>query len=97
MRQFQLTRNALGDLDEIADYISRDNSAAAGRLLKEFEAICSRLAEYPKLGAARPELHADARSFTAGNYVLFYRELDDGIELLRVLHAARDIASEFFE
>jgi len=31
------------------------------------------------------------RRFTLGNYLLFYRHVDDTIELIRVLHGARDI------
>jgi plasmid stabilization system protein ParE len=35
------------------------------------------------------------RSSAVGNYVIFYRVREDGIEVVRVLHAARDIP-EFF-
>jgi toxin ParE1/3/4 len=31
------------------------------------------------------------RSFPVGNYVIFYREVSEGIEIIRVLHGARDI------
>lgn len=31
------------------------------------------------------------------NYVIFYRPIEHGIEIVRVLHAARDIAAVFEE
>jgi len=31
------------------------------------------------------------RSFLVGNYVVFYRPIQDSIEVARVLHGARDI------
>ena len=36
------------------------------------------------------------RSFPLGNHLIFYRPIDDGIELVRVLHGARDISPEYF-
>lgn len=37
------------------------------------------------------------RSSPVGNYLIFYRPLPDGIEILRVLHGARDIAAILFD
>jgi toxin ParE1/3/4 len=30
-----------------------------------------------------------------GNYIVFYRPLEDGVKIVRVLHAARDIDAAF--
>jgi hypothetical protein len=35
------------------------------------------------------------RSFPFGRYVIFYVPLDDGIDVVRVLHAAREIDAQF--
>jgi toxin ParE1/3/4 len=35
------------------------------------------------------------RSFPVGNYVVFYRIVPEGIELVRVLHGARDLRRLF--
>jgi toxin ParE1/3/4 len=43
------------------------------------------------MGRARPELAPDLRSFPFGRYVIFYMPLSDGIDVVRVLHSARDI------
>ena len=48
------------------------------------------------LGRARPDLVSDIaanlRSFPTTSYVLYYRPMTDSIELVRVLHSARDVA-----
>jgi toxin ParE1/3/4 len=49
------------------------------------------LSRHPLLGRSRTDLHPGLRSFPFGRYVIFYRPLDDGIEVVRVLHGARDI------
>jgi toxin ParE1/3/4 len=35
------------------------------------------------------------RSFPVGSYVIFYRPIEEGIEVIRVLHSARDIEDIF--
>ncbi len=50
------------------------------------------------MGRPRPELTAKYRSFPFGKYCFYFRPLEDGIEVLRVLHSARDIGKiEFSE
>jgi toxin ParE1/3/4 len=35
------------------------------------------------------------RSHPVGNYVIYYREMKTGIEIVRVIHGARDVAKAF--
>jgi toxin ParE1/3/4 len=65
--------------------------AAADRWVDELDAAFSRLATQPLMGRARPELAPDLRSFPFRRYVIFCIPLPDGIDLVRVLHSARDI------
>jgi toxin ParE1/3/4 len=53
------------------------------------------LAEQPNIGRVRDELAKDMRSFPLGRYVIFYVVLPNGIEVVRVLHGARDLAVIF--
>lgn len=46
---------------------------------------------------ARDELAADLRSFSFGRYVIFYAPVEHGIDVVRVLHSARDIDAVFGE
>nr|WP_292335451.1 type II toxin-antitoxin system RelE/ParE family toxin [Mesorhizobium sp.] len=38
---------------------------------------------------ARPEVRAGLRTFPAGNYLVLYRQIEDGAEIVRVIHGAR--------
>ena len=43
------------------------------------------------MGRARDELERGVRSSPFGRYVIFYMPGDSGIDIVRVLHSARDI------
>jgi toxin ParE1/3/4 len=43
----------------------------------------------PGMGVARPEIRPDLRMFPVGSYVVLYPQVDDGVEIVRVLHGAR--------
>ena len=45
----------------------------------------------PEMGERRPDLGRKVRHFPVGDYVVFYRPIEGGVELLRVLHGSRDI------
>ena len=47
------------------------------------------------MGRARTELAADLRSLPAGSYIIFYRPVADGVEIIRVVHQARDTTAMF--
>jgi toxin ParE1/3/4 len=53
------------------------------------------LASQPLLGQLRPEFAPNLRSFSAGSYVIFYRPVRAGIEVMRVIHSARNIDTLF--
>lgn len=86
---------ALQDLDDIWDYIAQDNPQAADYFIDTVEEKCRILAEFTKLGTACDRLFPDLRVFVIGKYLLFYLPLDDGIEVVRVLHGSRDLESLF--
>lgn len=87
---------AIDDLLEIWLYIAQDNRAAADALIDTIDSKCGILAEHPHMGRRRTELGSDLHSFAEGRYVVFYRVRSGGIEVVRVLHGARDIP-RFFE
>jgi len=79
------------DLDEIWIHIAYDNEVAAdGVILKIFDAI-NEIVGMPFIGRSREELLPNIRSFVVMQYVIFYRPLNDIVEIVRVLHGARDI------
>lgn len=93
----QVTRRPLAETDilEIWDYIADDSLAAADRWVDRLDEQFRVLATQPMMGRARDELAPGVRSFPFGRYVVFYVLLDDGIDVVRVLHGARDIDALF--
>jgi toxin ParE1/3/4 len=79
------------DLDEIWWYIAQDNPCNADSFLDRIQERFISLADFPQQGTGRDELKTGLRSQPLGNYLIFYFPLNDGIEVVRVLHGARDI------
>jgi len=82
---------AESDLEEIWWHIAQDSPNNADSFLDRIQETCSALADYPQMGVSRAELTLNLRSHTVGNYLVFYFPLEDGIEIVRILHRSRDI------
>ncbi|MDR3423965.1 MAG: type II toxin-antitoxin system RelE/ParE family toxin [Alphaproteobacteria bacterium] len=92
---YTLSPLADDDLDEIWLHIAQDNEPAAdGMIRKIFETI-SLITEQPLMGRARDELRPRIRSLAVSPYIIFYRPEPDMIEIVRVLHHARDVDAIF--
>lgn len=83
---------ALEDVLDAWEYIAEDSPVTADRWVDQLDQQLHLLSTQPMLGRARDELSPGIRSFPFGRYVLFYEPLQDGIDLVRVLHAARDLS-----
>jgi len=83
------------DIYEAAAYIASNNLDAAIRWIDTIDEKLRLLAEFPGLGTAREELGRAVRSLPVGNYLIFYRQANDGIEVVRVLHGARNLRQFF--
>lgn len=94
-----ITRRPLAfeDLVEIWAFIAEDSERQADRFLATIDSKLRLLAHEPLIGRAREELLPGLRSFPVGRYVLFYVPAEDGIEVVRVLHSARDIDLDDFQ
>jgi toxin ParE1/3/4 len=85
------------DLAGLAQYIARDNAEAALRFLEAAELAFQKLAEMPGMAglweSPNPRLAGirvwSIRRFE--NYLVFYRPIEDGIELVRILRGSRNI------
>ncbi|MBX3412959.1 MAG: type II toxin-antitoxin system RelE/ParE family toxin [Pirellulales bacterium] len=64
---------------------------AADELLDRFDEQCQLYAGQPLLAQARPDFGKNVRAFPVGKYIVVYRPLPDGIEVLHFVHGARDI------
>ena len=93
----QVTRRplAVADILEIWDYIADDNLSAADRWVDRLDEQFRLLSTQPAMGRGREELMPGIRSFPFGRYVIFYSPVVNGIDVVRVLHSARDIGEAF--
>ena len=90
--------SARRDLVEIFRYYTRQAGLrVAQRFFTQAEATFARLARMPGMGTQYGHEHpalADLRFFPVSrfrNHLVFYRPVAGGIEIVRVLHGARDI------
>jgi toxin ParE1/3/4 len=85
------------DLDDHYDYIAQDNLDVAMRLLEAAHATLDELAELP--GREKPRLLKNPRLSGLrqwpirgfSNYLIFYLTTEEAVEVVRVLHGARDL------
>ncbi|MCY7374545.1 MAG: type II toxin-antitoxin system RelE/ParE family toxin [Pyrinomonadaceae bacterium] len=95
--RIKFSERALTDLEEIWVYFSETSEQTAEKVLKQITSKFPRLLTFAQLGIERNDLLIGLRSFPAGKYIIFYRETDFGIEIVRVLHGSRDIQQIFDE
>ncbi|MHA6723249.1 type II toxin-antitoxin system RelE/ParE family toxin [Sphingomonas sp. RS2018] len=88
---------ARDDAVDVWLYVAIHDVVAADRLLERFNRRIESLAALPLTGQARDKLGVDLRSVVVGRYVIFYRPLPDGVAIVCILHASRDIGPEAFQ
>jgi toxin ParE1/3/4 len=93
--QLRISPRASEDLIEIWSYIADDSVANADTFIDRLYGAIQVLAHQPGSGRRREELGPGILSFPFGRYVIFYRAVMSAIEIVRVLHGARDIESIF--
>ena len=91
MKRVDIRPSADADLDDIYEWIARDDPQAAERTVERIVDAAKRLRHFPDSGTSRPELGPQARSIVIGKYLVLYRVGSDSVDILRVVHGARDL------
>jgi toxin ParE1/3/4 len=91
MRKVRHTRLARRDLLDIWLGIATHTQAAAERTYDRLEARIQALEPHPEIGPARTDIAVDARALVEQPCLILYQVIPDGIQIVRVLHGARDI------
>ena len=93
----RLALEAERDLDDIVYYIAKETGSlgVAERLIDSITSRFYLLAEHPRIGQARDDLLAGARSFPVGNYLIVYDIDGEDVQILRVVHGRRNLAALF--
>jgi toxin ParE1/3/4 len=95
MTRLVITPRAAADMEDIADAIATESPRAAVRLIERFREVVGLIRDHPKIGPARNEIADGMRIFLVGNYLILYRALDDGAEIVRVVRGARRLEDLF--
>jgi plasmid stabilization system protein ParE len=92
---FQLSPQAIEDLDRIWSFIAEDNRDAADRVELEIVDACRRLAQYPLIGVRRQDITPLAVRFWTvtkfPSYLIVYRPETNPLQVIAVLHGKRDL------
>jgi len=90
-----LQPRAKADLSDIWQFIAEDSDDQADAFIDLIDQKFQLLAQQSGLGRRREELAEGLRSFPVGRYVIFYLPIPGGVQIVRVLHGARDIEAAF--
>lgn len=91
MPKIRISENAGDDLESIWEYVAQNDIEAANKLIKEITGKFKLLRNHPQIGREENRLLGTLRSFPVSHYIIFYKPFDNGVEILRVLHASRDV------
>jgi antitoxin ParD1/3/4/toxin ParE1/3/4 len=93
MSGFRLSPLAVADIEEIWEYIAAENLAAAGRVRLALLEAFRLLSRNPGIGHKREDLtDHDVKFWPVYSYLIVYCPDKQPLEIVRVLHGARDIA-----
>jgi toxin ParE1/3/4 len=96
MSGYALTPRARGDLQAIWPYTAdRWNIEQADRYLQQIRQAMEFVAIDPRRGRSCDHIRPDYLRYPAGSHVLFFRQGQDGIVVVRVLHQSMDFERHF--
>ena len=90
--EIRYLKTAEKDMDDIFDYIAKDNPHAAVSLLEKFDNSISKLAHNPESGIVPKDVRLKElgyRMLIIGNYLIFYVIKPKTVQIRRVIHGAR--------
>ena len=91
-RKVKWTAAAWSDLEEAADYIARDSPNYAAAMVREVREAARSLSRLAERGRMVPEFREPAiRQLLVGNYRLIYQVSKDTVDILALVHGARDL------
>lgn len=99
MSRYVLTPPARGDLADIWDYVAEQSSLdRADHVLEKLHQAMGKVAETPNLGHPRADIADETlRVYRVFSYLVIYRPETSPLQIVRILHGARDIQAIFNE
>lgn len=97
MSRYLITLPAKQDLREINNYLTRFSPIAVRRINDKIKQQFKRLAVFPNMGQSCNQLSEGLRRFPVEDYLIFYRPISNGVEIVRVVSGYRNIEVVFAE
>lgn len=95
MSQYIISPSASRDLDEIANYFLSRNLDAGEKLFREFNSKCQKLVTFPYMGRTYSHIKPWLRGLPLNGFIIFYRVIDNSVNILRVINGHQDLESLF--
>ncbi len=87
---------AIDDVDRLwDDYADTIGPATADKVLREIQSVVSMICEFPLAGRSRDELRLGLRSIATGLQIVFYRPINNQLQIVRIIDGRRDVESIF--
>lgn len=91
MNRISFTPRAEKDIDEIYDFTAeRWEIAKAASYIQDIREKCRLAANRQLSGRGAQHIRAGYRRLNVGSHVIFFTQLNDGIEVIRILHSRMD-------
>ncbi|MER0237377.1 type II toxin-antitoxin system RelE/ParE family toxin [Fulvimarina sp. MAC8] len=95
MKPLRYSPEALSDLREIALYIADDSPDRAMSFVAELQDKAALAAARPDSCRERPSILEASAPYRHGRYLIFFRDLEMEIRLVRVPHGSRNLSGLF--
>ena len=82
-------RNALADLEEIADHIAQENSAAARKVVSEIRRQTQILSNHPQIGRRGRVSDTHELVMTSHAHLVAYEITEKSVNVLAVVHTSK--------
>jgi toxin ParE1/3/4 len=93
--QYSISLPAIRDLESISSYFASVNVESGEFFLQGFAKRCQQLVSFPNIGRSYDDLQVGLRGLPLEGYIILYRVIGDGIEIVRVVNGRQNLGMLF--
>jgi toxin ParE1/3/4 len=86
------TKRSREELLGIWNTVAVTNPKAADRIFDDIESSCLHLCDFPQMGRVRPDISLETRALIVDRWLVLYRLVKDGVQIVRIVDGARDLS-----
>lgn len=96
MNRYIIAPSASQDLNNIAEYFLKVNVRTGEKFFLKFNHKCQQLIQFPYLGRPYSHIKPSLRGLSLEGYIIFYRFIDETLEILRIVNGRQDLKALFY-